>query len=189
MHKERIMKEAVIIGAARTPIGSFGGALASVPAPRLGAAAIQAALERAGITGDLVDEVIMGCVLPAGLGQAPARQAAIFAGLPQGVPCLTINKVCGSGLKAVMLAAQAIRSGDATVVVAGGMENMSQAPYLLPDARDGMRMGHKRSSTRMVKDGLWDVYNDFHMGNAGEICARDCGITARGAGRLRHPQL
>ncbi len=171
------MLEAVIIGAARTPIGSFGGALASIPAPRLGAAAIQAALERAGITGDLVDEVIMGCVLPAGLGQAPARQAAIFAGLPQGVPCMTINKVCGSGLKAVMLAAQAIRSGDANVVVAGGMENMSQAPYLLPDARDGMRMGHKQVIDSMVKDGLWDVYNDFHMGNAGEICARDCGIT------------
>jgi acetyl-CoA C-acetyltransferase len=148
-------RDAVIVAAVRTPIGAFQGALSALTA----------------------DEVIMGCVLPAGLGQAPARQAAIFAGLPQGVPCLTINKVCGSGLKAVMLAAQAIRSGDATVVVAGGMENMSQAPYLLPDARDGMRMGHKQVIDSMVKDGLWDVYNDFHMGNAGEICARDCGIT------------
>jgi len=171
------MREAVIIGAARTPIGSFSGVLASVAAPRLGAVAIKAALERAGISGDDVNEVIMGCVLPAGLGQAPARQAAIFAGLPQATPCMTLNKVCGSGLKAVMLAAQAIRAGDADVVVAGGMENMSQSPYLLPDARDGMRMGHKQVIDSMVKDGLWDVYNDFHMGSAGEICARDCGIS------------
>ncbi|MCB9549282.1 MAG: acetyl-CoA C-acetyltransferase [Myxococcales bacterium] len=171
------MAEAVIVGAARTPIGSFGGALASVPAPRLGAVAIKAALERAGVAADAVDEVIMGCVLPAGLGQAPARQAALFAGLDQGTACMTINKVCGSGLKAVMLAAQAIRAGDAQVIVAGGMENMSQAPYLLPDARDGMRMGHKQVIDSMVKDGLWDVYNDFHMGNAAEICARDCQIS------------
>ncbi|MCA9542326.1 MAG: acetyl-CoA C-acetyltransferase [Myxococcales bacterium] len=170
------MQNAVIVGAARTPIGSFGGALASVPAPRLGAVAIQAALTRAGVSPDSIDEVIFGCVLPAGLGQAPARQAALFAGLPKGVPCTTINKVCGSGLKAVMLAAQAIRCGDAQVVVAGGMENMSRAPYLLPDARDGMRMGHKQVIDSMVKDGLWDVYNDFHMGNAAEICAKDCNI-------------
>ncbi|MCA9526260.1 MAG: acetyl-CoA C-acyltransferase, partial [Myxococcales bacterium] len=138
---------------------------------------IKAALERAGVAADAVDEVIMGCVLPAGLGQAPARQAALFAGLDQGTACMTINKVCGSGLKAVMLAAQAIRAGDAQVIVAGGMENMSQAPYLLPDARDGMRMGHKQVIDSMVKDGLWDVYNDFHMGNAAEICARDCQIS------------
>ena len=170
------MREVVIIGAARTPIGSFGGALASVAAPRLGAVAIQAALERSGVKPEQVDEVFMGCVLPAGLGQAPARQAAIFAGLPQGVPCTTVNKVCGSGLKAVMLAAQAIRSGEATVVVAGGMENMSQAPYLLPEARDGMRMGHKQVVDSMIKDGLWDVYHDYHMGSAGELCARECGI-------------
>ncbi len=170
------MPDAVIVAAARTPIGSFNGALASVPAPRLGATAIRAAVERAQIPADAVDEVIMGCVLPAGLGQAPARQAAIFAGLPQSTPCMTINKVCGSGLKAVMLAAQAIRCGDAQVVVAGGMENMSQAPYLLPEGRNGMRMGHKTVVDSMVKDGLWDVYNDFHMGSAAEICARDCNV-------------
>lgn len=170
------MPDAVIVAAARTPIGSFNGALASVPAPRLGATAIRAAIERAQIPADAVDEVIMGCVLPAGLGQAPARQAAIFAGLPQSTPCMTINKVCGSGLKAVMLAAQAIRCGDAQVVVAGGMENMSQAPYLLPEGRNGMRMGHKTVVDSMVKDGLWDVYNDLHMGNAAEICARDCNV-------------
>lgn len=170
------MPDAVIVAAARTPIGSFNGALSSIPAPRLGAVAIRGAIERAGISADAVDEVIMGCVLPAGLGQAPARQAAIFAGLPQSTPCMTINKVCGSGLKAVMLAAQAIRCGDAQVVVAGGMENMSQAPYLLPEGRNGMRMGHKTVVDSMVKDGLWDVYNDFHMGNAAEICARDCNV-------------
>lgn len=170
------MQNAVIVGAARTAIGSFNGALAQIPAPRLGATAIKAALERAGVAPAAVDEVIMGCVLPAGLGQAPARQAAIYAGLPESTPAMTINKVCGSGLKAVMLAAQAIRAGDAQVIVAGGMENMSQAPYLLPDARDGMRLGHKTVVDSMIKDGLWDAYNDFHMGNAAEICARDCNI-------------
>ncbi len=171
------MADAVIVGAARTPIGSFDGALASIPSPKLGAAAIRAAVERAGIANDVVDELIMGCVLPAGLGQAPARQAAIFAGLDKGTPCMTINKVCGSGLKAVMLAAQAIRCGDAEVVVAGGMENMSRAPYLLPDARGGMRMGHKQVIDSMVKDGLWDVYNDYHMGSAAELCARECNVS------------
>ena len=171
------MHEAVIVGAARTAIGSFNGALSGVSAPKLGAVAIEAALERAGLGKDVVDEVIMGCVLPAGLGQAPARQAAIFAGLDNGTACLTLNKVCGSGLKAVMLAAQAIRCGDAEVVVAGGMENMSQAPYLLPNARNGMRLGHGEVLDSMVKDGLWDVYNDFHMGSAAEICARDCNIS------------
>ena len=171
------MTDAVIVGAARTPIGSFNGALASVRAPQLGAVAIKAALERAGVANDAVDELIMGCVLPAGLGQAPARQAAIFAGLDQRTPCLTINKVCGSGLKAVLLAAQAIRCGDASVVVAGGMENMSQAPYLLPEGRNGMRMGHKQVLDSMVKDGLWDVYNDYHMGNAAELCARECSVS------------
>ena len=169
------MHEAVIVGAARTPIGSYQGALASVPAPKLGAVAIKAAVERAGVDFDAVDEVIMGCVLTAGLGQAPARQAAIFAGLDESTACMTINKVCGSGLKAVMLAAQAVRLGDAQVVVAGGMENMSQAPYLLPDARTGMRMGNKTVVDSMVKDGLWDVYNDYHMGNAAELCATECG--------------
>ncbi len=170
------MTEAVIVGAARTAIGSFGGGLASVSGPKLGAAAIQGALERSGVQVDHVDEVIMGCVLPAGVGQAPARQAAIYAGVPKSAACMTINKVCGSGLKAVMLAAQAVRCGDAQVVVAGGMENMSQAPYLLPGARDGFRMGHKQAVDSMVHDGLWDPYNDFHMGNAGEICASECNI-------------
>ncbi|HEV8325071.1 MAG TPA: thiolase family protein [Myxococcota bacterium] len=174
-------REAVIVGAARTPIGSFQGALASVAAPQLGATAIRAALERAKVrvTGDgaaRVDEVYMGCVLPAGTGQAPARQAALAAGLPNTTPCVTVNKVCGSGLYAVMLADRAIRAGDAEVVVAGGMENMSQAPYYLPKARDGYRLGHGQVLDGLVKDGLWDVYNDFHMGNAAELCARECDV-------------
>ena len=167
------MRDVVIVSATRTPIGSFQGALASVSAPQLGATAIKGALESAGVASDAVDEVIMGCVLPAGIGQAPARQAALAAGVSRGTPCLTINKVCGSGLKAVMLAAQSIRCGDADVVVAGGMENMSKAPYLLPTARDGMRMGHQQAVDSMVHDGLWDPYNDYHMGNAAELCARE----------------
>ena len=167
------MREVVIVGAARTPIGSFAGALSSVSAPKLGATAIKGAIERAGVAVDQVDEVIMGCVLTAGVGQAPARQAAIYAGLPQGVPCLTINKVCGSGLKAVMLAAQAIKAGEADVVVAGGMENMSQVPHLLAGSRNGYRLGHQQMLDGMIKDGLWDVYNDFHMGNAAEMCVRE----------------
>ena len=170
------MREVVIASAVRTPIGSFQGAQASVGATQLGAIAIKAAVERAGISGDDVDECIMGCVLPAGVGQAPARQAAIFADLPKATPCMTINKVCGSGLKAVMLASQAIRCGDAEVVVAGGMESMSNAPYLLPKARTGYRMGHGEMLDSMVKDGLWDVYNDYHMGSAGELCASECSI-------------
>lgn len=171
------MRDVVIVGAARTAIGAFGGALASVTAPKLGAAAISAALERAKLDPAKVDEVIMGCVLNAGVGQAPARQAALAAGLKEHTPCMTINKVCGSGLKSVMLAAQAIRLGDADVVVAGGMENMSKVPYYLPEARDGMRMGHKKVIDGMVHDGLWDPYKDFHMGNAAEICARDMEIS------------
>ncbi|MBJ94158.1 MAG: acetyl-CoA C-acyltransferase [Rickettsiales bacterium] len=171
------MREVVLVSAVRTPIGSFQGALAALRAPQLGAVAIKAAVERAGISVDQVDECIMGCVLPAGVGQAPARQAALFAGLPRSTPCMTINKVCGSGLKAVMLASQAIRCGDAEVVVAGGMECMSQAPYLLPKGRTGYRMGHGELLDSMVKDGLWDVYNDYHMGSAGELCASECGIS------------
>ncbi|MBU0551963.1 acetyl-CoA C-acetyltransferase [Myxococcota bacterium] len=171
------MRDVVIVGAARTAIGAFGGALASVPAPQLGAAAIKAALERAGLAPEQVSEVIMGCVLSAGVGQAPARQAALAAGLKDHTPCMTINKVCGSGLKSVMLAAQAIRLGDAEVVVAGGMENMSRVPYYLADARDGMRMGHKKVVDGMIHDGLWDPYQDFHMGNAAEICAREMDIS------------
>jgi acetyl-CoA C-acetyltransferase len=171
------MRDVVIVGAARTAIGSMSGGLASVPAPRLGAVAIKAALERAGLAPDAVEEVFMGCVLAAGVGQAPARQAAIFAGLPQGVPCTTLNKVCGSGLKSVMLAAQTIKAGDNEVVVAGGMENMSLVPYLLPGAREGFKMGHQKIVDGMIADGLWDVYHDFHMGSAAEICAKDCGIS------------
>jgi acetyl-CoA C-acetyltransferase len=165
-------REVVIVGAARTPVGSFLGALSGLSAPRLGAAAIREAVRRAGVAPDDVDEVIMGNVLQAGVGQAPARQAALFAGLPTKVECLTINKVCGSGLKAVMLAEQAIALGDAEIVVAGGMESMSNAPYLLERVRTGYRLGHGDVVDSMIKDGLWDVYNNFHMGNAGELCAR-----------------
>ncbi len=170
------IREVVIASAARTPIGSFNGGLASVKATQLGALVIKEALQRSGVPAEKVDEVIMGNVLPAGLGQAPARQAAIFAGLPDAVGCLTINKVCGSGLKAVMLASQAIALGDADIVVAGGMENMSSAPYLLQKARFGYRLGNDQIIDSMVNDGLWDVYNDFHMGNAAEICANECNI-------------
>jgi acetyl-CoA C-acetyltransferase len=166
-------REVVIVSAARTPIGSFGGALATVPSPTLGAIAIKAALERAKLDGAEVDEVLMGCVLPAGVGQAPARQAMIGAGVPASVPAVTINKVCGSGLETVMLAAQAIKAGDADVIVAGGMESMSLAPYYLPQARNGYRMGHGQIIDGMVHDGLWDPYNDFHMGKAGELCASE----------------
>jgi acetyl-CoA C-acetyltransferase len=171
------MRDVVIVGGARTAIGAMSGGLSSVPAPRLGAVAISAALERAGVDRAAVEEVFMGCVLAAGVGQAPARQAAIYAGLPQSVPCTTLNKVCGSGLKSVMLAAQAIKGGDADVVVAGGMENMSLVPYLLPGARDGFKMGHQKIIDGMIADGLWDVYHDFHMGSAAEICAKECGIS------------
>lgn len=170
------MNEVVIAGSCRTPIGSFRGALSSLPAPRLGAIAIREAIRRAGIGPETVNEVIMGNVLQAGVGQAPARQAAIFAGLPASVECLTVNKVCGSGLKSVMLAAQAIMVGDAEVVVAGGMESMSRAPYLLEKARDGYRMGNGEIVDAMIKDGLLDVYNNYLMGNAGELCAKECNI-------------
>jgi acetyl-CoA C-acetyltransferase len=170
------MTEVVIVSAARTPIGSFGGALSSITGPRLGATAIAAAVERAGLRNDQIDEVIMGTVLPAGVGQAPARQAAIYAGLDQSTPCTTINQVCGSGLKAVMMAAQAIKAGDADVVVAGGMESMSNAPYLLPKARTGYRMGHGELVDGMIHDGLWDPYNDSHMGQSGELCAAECDV-------------
>jgi acetyl-CoA C-acetyltransferase len=166
------LNEAVIISAVRTPIGSFQGALSGVSATKLGSTVIAEALKRAGLGQESVDAVIMGNVLSAGLGQAPARQAALGAALPTTVECLTINKVCGSGLKAVMLAAQGIRLGEAEVVVAGGMESMTRAPYLLSEARDGYRLGHGALVDSMIKDGLWDVYNDFHMGAAAELCAR-----------------
>ncbi len=169
--------DVVIVSACRTPIGSFGGTLSSLTAPQLGAIVIREAVQRAGIPSGAIQEVIMGCVLPAGSGQAPARQAALFAGLPESVQTMTINKVCGSGLKAVMLATQAIRLGDAEIVVAGGMESMSNIPYLLEKARTGYKMGHGQLIDAMIKDGLWDVYNNFHMGNAAEICARECRIS------------
>ncbi len=161
----------LIVAGVRTPMGAMNGALASVPAPQLGAASIRALLERTGVSGKSVSEVIMGNVIAAGLGQNPARQAAIFAGLPDSVGALTINKVCGSGLKAVMLADQAIRAGDTTLVVAGGMESMSRAPYLLTKAREGYRLGHGELLDSMILDGLWDVYGHKHMGSCGEICA------------------
>ncbi len=170
-------REVVIASAVRTPIGSFQGALASLSAPKLGAIAIAEALRRAGVEGREVDEVFMGMVLPAGVGQAPARQAARGAGVPDHVGALTLNKVCGSGLKAVMLAAQAIKAGEAEIMVAGGMESMSNVPYLLPGARDGFRMGNRAAVDGMIHDGLWDPYKDYHMGNAGELCARECGIS------------
>jgi acetyl-CoA C-acetyltransferase len=170
-------REAVLVGAARTAIGKFNGTLATTPAPRLGAVAIRAAVERAGLAPDRVEDVIMGNVLTAGVGQAPARQAAIHAGIPDSVGAMTINKVCGSGLKAVALAAQAIRAGDASCVVAGGMENMSLAPYLAPGARTGYRLGDAKFVDSMVHDGLWDSFNDFHMGNTGELVARKYGIS------------
>ena len=166
-------KNSVITAIARTAIGSFQGVLSTVPTVRLGAAVIKSAVERAGLKGNQVDEVIMGNVLSAGEGQAPARQAAIYAGLPDSVECMTINKVCGSGLKSVMLADQAIRCGDADVVVAGGMENMSLSPYYLMDARDGMRLGHKKVVDSIIGDGLWDPYGDMHMGNCAEVLAKE----------------
>ena len=170
-------REVVIVSAARTPIGSFGGALATVPSPTLGAVAIKAALERAKLEGAEVDEVLMGCVLPAGVGQAPARQAALAAGLPQGTPCTTINKVCGSGLETVIAAARAIAVGDSDVVVAGGMESMSNAPHLVRGLRGGVKMGGLDTVDSMVHDGLWDPYSNQHMGNCAELCARDKGIS------------
>ncbi|MGM9943970.1 MAG: acetyl-CoA C-acetyltransferase [Lysinibacillus sp.] len=161
-------KEIVIVSAVRTAIGAFQGSLKDVPATTLGSTVIKAAIERAGISGDIVDEVIMGNVLQAGLGQNPARQASLRAGLPVSVPAMTINKVCGSGLKAVHLAAQAIAAGDADVVVAGGFENMSQAPYILKTARDGFRMGDQKVIDSMIHDGLWCAENNYHMGITAE---------------------
>src|SRR5579875_1431849 len=166
------LQDAVIVSAVRTAIGTYGGGLAEVPATKLGEVCIRAALQRSDLQPDQVDEVIMGNVLQAGLGQNPARQAAIFAGLPVQVPAMTINKVCGSGLKSVMLAAQAIRLGDANIIVAGGMESMSRAPYLLEKARFGYRMGDAELVDEMIRDGLWDAFNSCHMGITAEnICS------------------
>jgi acetyl-CoA C-acetyltransferase len=167
----------VIVGAARTPVGRFLGGLAPLTATRLGSAAIEAAVARARIAPGDVDEVIMGHVIAAGTGQAPARQAALGAGLPASVPCAAVNKVCGSGLYAVTLAARSVRTGDARIAVAGGMESMSNAPYFVTGARQGLRFGHQQLTDAMILDGLWDPYNDFHMASAGELCARECGIS------------
>ena len=167
----------VIVSAKRTPIGAFMGSLSSLSAPELGGIAIKSAIESSGLKNEDVQELIMGNVLTAGVGQAPARQASVKAGLPYGVECMTINKVCGSGLKAVMLADQAIKAGDANIVVAGGQESMSNAPYLLPKARTGYKMGNGELIDSMINDGLWDVYNNYHMGNAGELCSSEFSFT------------
>jgi acetyl-CoA C-acetyltransferase len=170
------MKEVVIVSATRTPIGSFGGSLASISATQLGALVIKSAVEKAGLDPEQIQEVYMGNVMPANLGQAPATQAAIFAGLPS-LPATTVNKVCASGMKAIMLAAQSIASGENDIVVAGGMENMSNVPYYLDKARNGYRLGNGQIIDGLVKDGLWDVYNDYHMGSAAELCAVECNIS------------
>jgi len=167
----------VIVAAARTAVGKFGGALAKTPASELGAAVITELLKRAKLTGDQIGEVILGQVLAAGVGQNPARQAVIKSGLPKTVPAMTINKVCGSGLKAVMLAAQAIRDGDSEIIIAGGQESMSLAPHVLPGSREGMRMGDWKLVDTMIVDGLWDVYNQYHMGITAENVARQYGVT------------
>ena len=171
------MREVVIVSAVRTPMGSFGGVLSSVSATQLGATAIKGAINKSGIDANLVEEVFMGNVLQANLGQAPARQAAIFAGLSKNVPCTTINKVCSSGMKSVMLAAQSIKAGDNDIVIAGGMENMSSVPHYFAKGRNGQKLGDMKLIDGLVKDGLTDVYNKVHMGNCAEICAKDMNFT------------
>ncbi|MDP3069581.1 MAG: acetyl-CoA C-acyltransferase [Opitutaceae bacterium] len=171
------MDSTVILAATRTPLGAFQGALAPVPAPRLGAAAIRGALEQAGVAAADVSDVFLGQVLQAGVGQAPARQAAIYAGLPPAARCTTIHKVCGSGMEAIVQGHRALALGDATLVVAGGMENMSAAPYLLPKARTGYRLGHQQMVDALIHDGLWDPYADRHMGSCAEQCATRYGLT------------
>ncbi|MCB2170553.1 MAG: acetyl-CoA C-acetyltransferase [Deltaproteobacteria bacterium] len=171
------MREAVIVSAVRTPLGAFGGTLGNMGATTLGGLVIAEAVRRAGISGEDVNEAIMGQVLPLGYGQNPAKQAAVKAGMPDAVECITINKVCGSGLKAVMLAAQAIQVGDADIVVAGGMETMSMAPHYLEKSRTGYRMGHGVLRDHMINDGLWDHVNDFHMGISNDLCAEKYGVT------------
>ncbi|MEO7020987.1 MAG: acetyl-CoA C-acetyltransferase [Ktedonobacteraceae bacterium] len=177
-------RQAVIVGAVRTPTGKFLGALAQFSAPELGALAIKEVVRRSGINPEAIEEVVMGNVVTAGIGQAPARQAAVKAGLSVDIPAFTINKVCGSGLKAVMLAAQAIRAGDAHVYVAGGMESMSNAPYLLPKARTGYRMGNGTLIDSVVNDGLWCAFEDIHMGNEAEIIAEKFNVTREAQDRL-----
>lgn len=171
------MENVVIVSSVRTPVATFQGGFASLPAPKLGAIAIKEAIARAGVSANDIDECIMGEVLTAGVGQAPARQAAIYAGLNNSTPCMTINKVCGSGLKAVMLAADSIALGNTKVAVAGGQENMTLAPHLLENSRTGYRMGSTQMVDSMIKDGLWDPYNNFHMGSAAEICVKEHNFT------------
>ncbi|MFI5262894.1 MAG: acetyl-CoA C-acetyltransferase, partial [Candidatus Kapaibacterium sp.] len=171
------MNEAVILSGARTPVGVLMGGLSELTAPQLGSVAIKAALEKSNVKPGDVNEVLMGCVLAGGMGQAPARQASLGAGIPNTVPCTTVNKVCGSGMKTIMLGAQSIMVGDNRIVVAGGMESMSNAPYVLAKARAGYKMGNGVLMDSMINDGLWDPYNNFHMGNCGEICAREVHIT------------
>jgi len=171
------MTDIVIVAAARTAVGKFGGSLSKTPAPELGATVVRALLQRSGLSGEQIGELIFGQVLTAGSGQNPARQTVIKSGLPQGVPAMTINKVCGSGLKAVMLGAQAIRDGDSEIVIAGGQENMSMSPHVLAGSRDGQRMGDWKMVDSMIVDGLWDVYNQYHMGTTAENIAKKYGVT------------
>jgi acetyl-CoA C-acetyltransferase len=171
------MTDIVIVAAARTAVGKFGGSLSKTAAPELGATVVRSLLQRTGLAGEQIGELILGQVLTAGAGQNPARQTVIKSGLPQGVPAMTINKVCGSGLKAVMLAAQAIRDGDSEIVIAGGQENMSMSPHVLAGSRDGQRMGDWKMVDSMIVDGLWDVYNQYHMGTTAENIAKKYGIT------------
>lgn len=171
------MREVVIVGAKRTPMGSFGGSLSSFSAPELGSMAIIEAIKSAGVKPEDVQEVVMGNVLSAGIGQAPARQAALKAGLSNKTPATTVNKVCASGMKAIMIAADQIRLGEADIMIAGGMESMSNVPYYLPKQRYGSKYGHTQAEDGILKDGLWDVYNDYAMGNAAELCASECSIT------------
>ena len=171
------MRTVYIAALARTPIGSFGGALASLPVTQLGSTVMKAAIERAGIKPEDIQEVFMGNVLTANVGQAPARQAALGAGIPNTVPCTTVNKVCASGMKSIMLGAQSIMLGDNDIVMVGGMESMSNTPYYLDNGRWGQRLGHGKTIDGIIRDGLWDPYKDFHMGSAGELCAAECGYT------------
>ena len=171
------MKEVVILSAQRTAIGSFLGSLKDLTSPKLGAIAIQSALSRSGVSASEIEECLMGCVLTAGVGQAPARQASIFSGLPHSVKATTLNRVCGSGLRTVMWGSQIIQCGDAEVLVAGGMENMSRAPYLLDKGREGYRLGNGKLIDSMIQDGLWDVYNNLHMGDCAELCAKEKNIS------------
>ncbi|MBZ0112137.1 MAG: thiolase family protein [Thermoanaerobaculia bacterium] len=171
------MQDIVILSAARTPIASFQGALASIPAPTLGARALSGAIDRAGVEPAAIDQVYMGCVLPAGLGQAPARQAALAAGCPHSTGAVTLNKVCGSGMRAIMSASNDLRCGDYQLVAAGGMESMSRAPYLASGVRDGLRLGHGKFLDGMIHDGLWDPYNDQHMGTCAELCVEKYGFS------------